>query len=81
MLQARIGQEAWAFPHVVEGGHIGLVWLKNSGKVILYNLLETENQGIVEMSGSQHPVRLKPLSFAVLTQSGDLVAYDTEIEL
>lgn len=81
LLQARLGQDVWEFPHIVEGDHIGLVWLKNSGKVILYNLLETENQGVVEMSDSKHSVRLKPLSFAVLTRSGSLAEYDTEIEL
>ncbi|MDI4645816.1 hypothetical protein [Cohnella hashimotonis] len=81
MLQARIGQDTREFPHIVEGGYIGLVWLKNSEKVILYNLLETENQGVVEMSGGKHPVRLKPLSFAVLTGSGSLSEYDTEIQL
>lgn len=82
LLQARIGQEeAWAFPRIVEGGHIGLVWLKNNGKVILYNLSDTENEGVVEMSGSQHPVRLKPLSFAILSKSGSLAQYDTGLKL
>ncbi|MFD2334121.1 hypothetical protein ACFSR7_33140 [Cohnella sp. GCM10020058] len=81
LLQARIGQDSWAFPHIVEGSHIGLVWLKNSEKVILYNLLETENQGVVETWGSKHPVRLGPLSFAVLAASGAITQYDTAIEL
>ncbi len=80
-LQELVGQDNWSFPRLAEGNHIGLVWLKDSRKVILYNLLETENQGIVTITGNLFPIRLKALSFAILDSAGTLVDYNTAVEI
>ncbi|CAK4867090.1 unnamed protein product [Aphanomyces euteiches] len=81
LLQKLVGEENWSFPRFVEGSNIGLVWLKESRKIILYNLLETENQGIVQLAGNLFPVRLKALSFAILDSTGTWIEYDTAVEL
>ncbi|QGQ99684.1 hypothetical protein EHS13_34905 [Paenibacillus psychroresistens] len=81
LLQSLVEQGNWSFPRFVEGSNIGLVWLKESRKVILYNLLETVNQGIVKIADSLYPVRLKALSFAIMDSAGTFVEYDTEITL
>ncbi|MDI4647354.1 hypothetical protein [Cohnella hashimotonis] len=80
-LQRRIGEDDGQFPRVVDGSNIGLIWLKETGKVILYNLLETENRGTVRIAGTQHAVSLKPLSFATLGGDGAWTEYDTQVEL
>jgi len=74
-------QKAWEFPQFVEGNHIGLLWLKESGKCILFNLLETENEGLLKLGGNQYPVHLPALSFAVIDSSGTVTQYNTEIDL
>lgn len=81
LLQQRVGEGGWQFPRIVEGSHIGLIWLEETGKAILYNLLETENQGAVKIAGRQYPVSLKPLSFATIDGEGAWTEYDTQVEL
>ncbi|MDG0793880.1 hypothetical protein OMP38_25935 [Cohnella ginsengisoli] len=76
-LQRLLAEGSWAFPRFEEGNQIGLVWLKESDKCILFNLLETENQGIVRWADRQYPIRLAPLSFAILDGTGALTLYDT----
>lgn len=81
LLQELVEQGAWAFPRFVAGNHIGLVWLKDAGKCMLFNLLETENEGVVAWGGRRYPVRLEALSFAILDDSGELTTYNTVVEL
>ncbi|RKP58288.1 hypothetical protein D7Z26_01975 [Cohnella endophytica] len=80
-LQRLVAQGSWNFPRFVEGNHIGLVWLKDSGKCILFNLLETVNQGILHWAGRQYPILLQPLSFAIVDGEGAVTAYHTEVAL
>ncbi|MFC5406219.1 hypothetical protein [Cohnella soli] len=80
-LQQLVAQGSWDFPRFVEGDHIGLVWLKESDKCILFNLLETENQGVIQWAGRQYPVQLQPLSFATIDGTGVLTTYNTEVVL
>ncbi|MFD2333626.1 hypothetical protein ACFSR7_30570 [Cohnella sp. GCM10020058] len=81
LLQRLIAQGSWDFPRFVEGNQVGLVWLKDGGKCILFNLLETENQGIVQWADRCYSVQLSPLSFAILDDAGVLTTYDTAIAL
>ncbi|GGD52397.1 hypothetical protein [Paenibacillus nasutitermitis] len=81
LLQKRVGEESRSFPRVMEGSNIGLVWLKDSGKVILFNLLETKNQGVVMITDHPYTVTLKALSFAILDGAGTWTEYDTEVNL
>ncbi|NBD22286.1 hypothetical protein [Paenibacillus glycinis] len=78
-LRELANRKAWAFPWIAEGENIGLTWLADSGKTVLFNLAETETEGVVKWSGNRYPVRLKPLSFAVLDRSGAYVEYDSEV--
>ncbi|CAI6086762.1 hypothetical protein [Cohnella sp. JJ-181] len=80
-LQRRVGEGNWHFPRMAEGSNIGLIWLREHGRAILFNLLETENRGVLEMSGSRYPVSLKALSFAIVDGEGAWTQYDTHVEL
>jgi len=80
-LQELVSQNAWEFPQFIEGDHIGLLWLKESGKCILFNLLETENKGLLKLGGNQYSVHLPALSFAVIDSSGTVTQYNTDVEL
>jgi hypothetical protein len=79
MLRELVNRDSWDFPRIIEGNSVGLIWLKDSGKVILFNLLETENQGVLNWADIHYQICLKPLSFAILDRSGSLVTYDTEV--
>ncbi|SFB45362.1 hypothetical protein SAMN05216312_108303 [Cohnella sp. OV330] len=80
-LQRLVAEGSWDFPRIVDGNQIGLVWLKDSDKCILFNLLETENQGIVHWAGRRYPVQLEPLSFAIMDGAGALATYNTAYAL
>lgn len=79
-LRELASREAWSFPWIAEGENIGITWLEDGGKTVLYNLAETETAGVLDWAGTRYPVRLKALSFAVLEHSGGFQTYDTEVE-
>ncbi|MFC5404300.1 hypothetical protein [Cohnella soli] len=79
LLQQQVGKGEWQFPKVVKGSNIGLIGLKGGDKVVLCNLLETENEGVVEIAGNRVHVTLKPLIFAIVDGEGAWTEYDTPI--
>ncbi|AZN41471.1 hypothetical protein [Paenibacillus albus] len=81
LLRELVVLNGWNFPWIAEGENLGITWLEESGQTILYNLAEAETEGVLDWAGDRYPVRLKPLSFAIIDRSGNLVEYAAEVAL
>ncbi|REE68108.1 hypothetical protein A8990_13837 [Paenibacillus taihuensis] len=73
--------DAWTFPWIAEGENIGITWLgaNDGGKTVLMNLAATETAGVLNWEGDRYPVRLKPLSFAIIDRTGSFVEFETKV--